>query len=244
MNEVYCPSCRALIIPAAFCPKCGIDQRRPTETPPKPVYSSYRVKMKDGQEVGPIPLETVYSMLDQGAIDRDTPIRVDDTSGVIFADELPPIVRGLQPPPRPVASPSAYAPPTGVYVAPTTSRSKTPTSFPKEARVAVIILAVFGGCGLLSLLPKPDPSSYDAEIMARTFVKRSLKSPTTAQFPDDSDAPVTSVRLDGEKWQWRVTGYVDSQNGFGAMVRSKYYVTLHAKDQRGDSWLCDDARIE
>jgi ribosomal protein L40E len=245
MNEVYCRACRAKIVPDAdFCPKCGADQRRPTTAPQKPISRSYRVKMKDGREVGPVSLEIVYSMLDQGTIDKDTPIRVDDTGGVIFADELPPIVANVQPLPRPAASPNTYAPTASRPKAMSLSESAS-VAFPKQFRIVAIILACFAGCSMLSLLPKPDPSPTDAEIMARTFVKRSLKSPTTAQFPDDSDAPVTSERIDGEtKWQYRVTGYVDSQNGFGAMVRSKYHVTLHPKDQSGDSWVCDDIRID
>lgn len=65
-----------------------------------------------------------------------------------------------------------------------------------------------------------------AEIMAERFVKEELRCPATASFP-----AADAVRSgDG----WRVTSYVDSQNGFGANVRTPW--TAIVKDCGAGRW--------
>lgn len=64
--------------------------------------------------------------------------------------------------------------------------------------------------------------------LAKSTVKDNLRSPSTAKFPDDFCTKVTfrsSVNADGHT-VWLVTGPVDAQNGFGAMIRSTYLVEL------------------
>lgn len=60
-------------------------------------------------------------------------------------------------------------------------------------------------------------------VKCRNNVKSQLKSPSTAKFPSALESH-SAVR-DGEDnvrvWQ----GYVDSQNGFGAMVRTQFVCT-------------------
>lgn len=68
---------------------------------------------------------------------------------------------------------------------------------------------------------------------SQKYVKQQLKAPSTAKFP-------------GEVWQineykvytmpdgiYGVTSWVDSQNGFGAMIRSQWLVRLK---KNGDRW--------
>jgi hypothetical protein len=64
-------------------------------------------------------------------------------------------------------------------------------------------------------------SETSAFVISRNFITRNLKSPSSADFPllDFSSTKI------GEG-EYRVTSYVDSQNGFGAMVRSNWEVTL------------------
>ena len=72
------------------------------------------------------------------------------------------------------------------------------------------------------VLPKSSPMAEDeqagAKSVCREFVKDRLKSPASAKFPDESEAMATELLSVG----WRVRGYVDSQNSFGAMLRSDY----------------------
>lgn len=62
----------------------------------------------------------------------------------------------------------------------------------------------------------------DAKVCAVKAVKDSLKSPSTADFCSYNDMTATS--LGGDKW--KVTGYVDAQNSFGATLRENWTVTL------------------
>jgi len=73
-----------------------------------------------------------------------------------------------------------------------------------------------------------------AIAMAREFVRDRLRSPSSAEFGDE----IAEV-VDGATW--RVTGYVDAQNGFGAMIRAIYQCNV--KKENADYWkvsgLCE-----
>ena len=59
--------------------------------------------------------------------------------------------------------------------------------------------------------------------MSQSFVEQRLVSPTTAKFPYIGDAyEVTKI----DSVTWRIHSYVDSQNRFGAMVRTSYKAKL------------------
>lgn len=118
----------------------------------------------------------------------------------------------------------------------------------KIGYTVIIALVLLG-----SLSPKTEPtqkvetnpyatSSEMAYVMAQNFIRVALKSPSTADFPftdykyKQTDS-VTHV----------VQSYVDSENGFGAMVRSNYTITLEFKggsdiDQR--NWEVRDVVLE
>jgi len=51
-----------------------------------------------------------------------------------------------------------------------------------------------------------------------------LKAPATAQFP--SDPSDYSILYDPEKDRAVIEGYVDAQNGFGALIRSRWAVRI------------------
>ncbi|WP_147400681.1 hypothetical protein [Bordetella avium] len=57
-----------------------------------------------------------------------------------------------------------------------------------------------------------------AYVMSQGFVKRQLKAPSSASFPNITE--VISKSAGGCKF--KVTAYVDAQNGFGAKVRTYY----------------------
>ncbi|WP_455502025.1 hypothetical protein [Gemmiger sp.] len=64
-------------------------------------------------------------------------------------------------------------------------------------------------------------NKYDAITIAEKEVKAKLKSPSTAKFSSSSE---TSVTRSGNTW--RITGWVDAQNGFGATLRNSYTVKI------------------
>lgn len=78
-----------------------------------------------------------------------------------------------------------------------------------------------------------------AWVMAQQFVEDKLKSPSTASFGgvfsgdyQDPDSVVSD--LGGGKY--RVRAWVDSQNSFGATIRTRFVCEL--EDRGGGSWRC------
>jgi hypothetical protein len=70
-----------------------------------------------------------------------------------------------------------------------------------------------------------------AFVMSQQFLKDRLKAPSTAKFPLYDAACVTDLG-DG---RYKVTSYVDAQNSFGAMLRTRYVCVLR-KSTDGDQW--------
>lgn len=71
-------------------------------------------------------------------------------------------------------------------------------------------------------------SDTQASIMAQHYVEQILKSPSTADFPTFD---YSAYDLGDSKF--KVVSYVDSQNGFGAMIRSDWSVVL---THNGGNW--------
>ncbi|MFA6023934.1 MAG: hypothetical protein WC777_01830 [Candidatus Gracilibacteria bacterium] len=71
---------------------------------------------------------------------------------------------------------------------------------------------------------RTEASDFEAYLMAKHFVEATLKSPTTAEFPSTMfDDPYTVSK---EADVYTIYSYVDSQNGFGAMIRTYYTIQL------------------
>lgn len=75
-------------------------------------------------------------------------------------------------------------------------------------------------------------SDVDAYIDAQAIVEKTLKSPSTAKFPSSSHATITRA---GENI-FKVDSYVDSQNGFGAMIRSEWSVMFEYVGDKLDTY--------
>ena len=69
-----------------------------------------------------------------------------------------------------------------------------------------------------------------AFVMSQTFVKRELVSPSSAKFPWFDKSMATQVDED----TWIINSYVDSQNRFGAMLRTYYIAKV--KYLGNDKW--------
>lgn len=70
-----------------------------------------------------------------------------------------------------------------------------------------------------------------AYIIQKDAVKSKLKSPSTAKFPGYQNAIVRSE----EGCIFRILGYVDAQNGFGAIIRTRYETVVKHYPQN-ESW--------
>ncbi|MBY8341982.1 hypothetical protein LXH13_06305 [Streptomyces spinosirectus] len=88
-----------------------------------------------------------------------------------------------------------------------------------------------------------DPDGQGAAVTCESFVKDRLKSPGSAKFPGVTDPDYAKIiTVSGKKpWKYQINGYVDSDNSFGASVRSDYVCTVSTKN--GDTWHLDYMRI-
>ena len=76
--------------------------------------------------------------------------------------------------------------------------------------IVVMLVAVFA----YKAHANASSPAHEATVTCERAVLAQLKSPATAHFGGASASP--------EADSWIVTGYVDSQNGFGAVLRSNW----------------------
>jgi len=103
--------------------------------------------------------------------------------------------------------------------------------------VALIVFAVIGHRA--NDTPTDDKytaSRSAARVMAQKFVLNKLVSPATAKFSDESE---TEIQGYGDSWM--VAGWVDSQNVYGALIRSRYRVTL--KPVENGRWQASEVLV-
>lgn len=101
--------------------------------------------------------------------------------------------------------------------------------------VAIYAFANIFGSGTSTPIAKRDPCSDTtmAFVMSQNFMKKRLKSPATASFPSITADGVRSVVL--KPCEYRVDAYVDSQNSFGATMRTRYTAAV-ANPDGGRDW--------
>ncbi len=68
---------------------------------------------------------------------------------------------------------------------------------------------------------------------AEDHIKKILKSPSSAEFPGSFFTPFEDWSFSKNGSNYTVSSYVDSQNGFGAMIRSQFTIVYEWKDGTG-----------
>lgn len=81
------------------------------------------------------------------------------------------------------------------------------------------------------------PAFDEIHVMAQGFIKKALKAPSTARFPSYG---YQVFDLGGNTFM--VESYVDSQNGFGAQLRTPFKIVL--KFNGGDIYLSSNWTVE
>lgn len=135
---------------------------------------------------------------------------------------------GVLPTEPAAAAPVVPAPPAG------------PTKLSGSARLVLAILGVLVVLSIAIMLTSPapravapqGPTDIDAFVMCKQFMGDRLKAPSTASFATAADDGVAIRRID--QAQFRVQAYVDAQNSFGAMIRTRY--TCLVRHTGGDQW--------
>jgi hypothetical protein len=79
---------------------------------------------------------------------------------------------------------------------------------------------------------KKEDRSFYAKSYIEGLIKPQLKSPGTAKFPGALDTDYVIRQLDDQVYV--VSSWVDSQNSFGAMVRTKYLGSVQQVEK--DKW--------
>jgi hypothetical protein len=131
--------------------------------------------------------------------------------------------------------------PTDKWQPPAAAPAKKPMGRGTAIFSVVLFFALFGACGVaLATAGSHSSSSTSATAkemtafdMCKQSVRSKLKAPTTAKFRDyfGDQAPSISGTGDGP---YTVVSTVDSQNGFGAMIRSSFVCT--AEYIGNDQW--------
>ena len=76
-----------------------------------------------------------------------------------------------------------------------------------------------------------------------------MKSPSIAVFSDPNKKNEEIVVLDDDSNTYKIFGYVDSENGFGASIRSYFTVKIkidenYSEDNSGYGCNVEDVKIE
>lgn len=110
------------------------------------------------------------------------------------------------------------------------SKSKEDKKFKNKvtiwvALIGIILFIVFIGycCSSGSSAPaqKSEQSlKIEALVGSQMVVKDNLKSPSSAEFPLITDKLISVTKIEENKYA--VISYVDSENSFGAMIRTFY----------------------
>lgn len=83
--------------------------------------------------------------------------------------------------------------------------------------VAGVVVLIIIGIIWTAIFGKPEHKDLEAWDACRQFVSRQLKAPATADFSSPDDSTIVDAGT-----VWTVSGYVDSQNSFGAQIRSRF----------------------
>ena len=107
--------------------------------------------------------------------------------------------------------------------------------------IGFLVFAGIAGQGMRKPWNKDD-HSVDALLMSQKLVTACLKAPASAKFPGVVwDNAIGHVKRNGQ--MYRIDSYVDSQNAFGAMLRTRYTVTLTRTGPEHDDFRLDEIKI-
>jgi hypothetical protein len=107
--------------------------------------------------------------------------------------------------------------------------------------IGFLVFAGVAGQGMRKPWNKEDHSAA-ALLMAQKLVTANLVAPASAKFPGAVwDNAIGHVRRNGQTY--RIDSYVDSQNAFGAMLRTRYSVTLTRTGPEYEDFRLDDIKI-
>ena len=119
---------------------------------------------------------------------------------------------------------------------------------PEQSAGCIGCLILIAAAVLFSQCNKPSPAQEQANkskddaigawIAATDYIQTKLLSPGSAKFPMLPPDGAVETLSDN---RWRIHSYVDSQNTFGALLRSNWSVEVTHPDP--DHWVCSNPII-
>lgn len=110
--------------------------------------------------------------------------------------------------------------------------------------VAFVLVSIALSLVLQRFIPHASATNIvnrsDACFMSQKLVRQNLKAPSTAEFLMWTEE---NCKVAHNGASWTVTSFVDSQNGFGAMIRSDYVARM-SYNPSSEVWTLTDLRIE
>lgn len=158
--------------------------------------------------------------------------------GQAWTDQTQPVAPPAPPPPMP--APATVAPPAD-------AAKKQPS---KAVGCLVLIVLVIAVGALIGALSGGDSGSKkdtgprtatsgEAWQACKEFVGDRLKAPSSADFPSDPNRAVKDLTSTPDKQTWVINGVVDSQNSFGAQIRTAFVCKV-AYTPADDMWRSTD----
>jgi|GEM_PF-5863157 len=113
--------------------------------------------------------------------------------------------------------------------------------------IVVMVIVCWAGCKACgNVTTTVEDMKFGAYTYTSAYVSAKLKSPATAKFKSEDDGDVEMLGNN----DFKVKGYVDSQNSFGAVMRMNFSSVVHwngkdinnPKNWRMESFTSDDGQ--
>lgn len=104
---------------------------------------------------------------------------------------------------------------------------------------SVICSALVSGCGE-PRNPQNGGQETSAFVMCQDPVRSRLRAPSSAEFLSSTEPGVSLVHLGNGVY--RVRGFVDAQNGFGAMLRTSWMCEIAENADR--TWSLENLKVD
>lgn len=118
----------------------------------------------------------------------------------------------------------------------TTTKTKVQNTNVLIGAISVFAICIICSCIYWFSLGGEKEKDYKTAsyIICQVYVKNNLKSPATAKFPSSSSTDIREL----EDNLFETRSYVDSQNSFGAMLRTNFYCKIkYIGPLDGDEYL-------